>query len=426
MLSNPSSVVFRKLSPALRIGGSLGIKNTNQDDPDSQMHIPVLVSHYITEDVCETVQLYNTRCKFYNTEGGCNKGWRCPFLHDEEPFDKCVFHNGQEPTRFRTSTSTVVCPSCPVVKSSTVTRETGDTPAPAIIEAGPLCNARIYMGNIPPDCPEDFMSDIGNKFGTVTKVQYLASALRNGRHAGFMFMTSEAQAVATIEEINKTMFSGCELYAKLQDVKPLSRPKKPTPPPTVPIVDEDGFTTHGKLRTAASTPTERAASVIQTTSVWAALMGLDDENEDSEEDATEAADNNEIAGRLQTEEDAATEAVSASLSPVETLQAKENAAPPQLVSLERDSPDSVMVAGPWGDASRSRIVRNGLAHENMFEKDTRKVMKMTLGKEAVVPTVMDKEEEEEWEDYSPDNDFEDFDLDDAPPVHGYDSDATSC
>ena len=45
MLSKPSSVVFRKLSPALRIGGSLGIKNANQDDPESQMHIPVLVLH---------------------------------------------------------------------------------------------------------------------------------------------------------------------------------------------------------------------------------------------------------------------------------------------------------------------------------------------------------------------------------------------
>ena len=31
---------------------------------------------------------------------------------------------------------------------------------------------------------------------------------------------------------------------------------------------------------------------------------------------------------------------------------------PQLVSLERDSPDSVIVAGPWGDAFRRRIVRN--------------------------------------------------------------------
>ena len=102
MLSKPSPVVFRKLSPALCIGGSIGVKNAKQDCSVSHMHLPVLVSHFITNDVCKPVQLYNTRCKYYETDGGCTKGWRCPFLHNEKPFDDCVFLNGKEPIRFRT------------------------------------------------------------------------------------------------------------------------------------------------------------------------------------------------------------------------------------------------------------------------------------------------------------------------------------
>ena len=41
-----------------------------------------------------SVKLFNMKCKYYKTEGGCKNPW-CQFLHDEEPSDT-VYMNGNE------------------------------------------------------------------------------------------------------------------------------------------------------------------------------------------------------------------------------------------------------------------------------------------------------------------------------------------
>ena len=91
------------------------------------------------------------------------------------------------------------------------------------------------------------------------------------------------------------------------------------------------------------------------------------------------------------------EAEAASLMLAEKLQA-DMPSLPVLMSIERESPDSAIISGSWGDASRSRNVRNELAMQNKFDKETHKVMKMSTPKKpsfAPAPAPTD-DDEEEW------------------------------
>ena len=276
----------RRISAPLRIGGSLGAKSAKHES--SKMLNLQKLSHFlelpqdhvpqddIPQHTSSPTLLYNTRCKFVDTISGCMYGSQCRFLHDETP-DKCVFHTGNETFRLRS----MVCE--PVPAQSASTREVADADIKEI-EHGPMCNARIYIGNIPPLCPEEFLENIGNTVGKVTGVTFLNSKLCSGRHAGFMNMTSEAQALAAVARLGATVFDGTPLYAKLQSAFPLQRvksrgaerpcfavkPRDANKPAAT--IDGDGFVTRGSKH--------RAASVIdrpklRTITSWASLF-IDD------------------------------------------------------------------------------------------------------------------------------------------------------
>lgn len=83
-----------------------------------------------------SVKLFNMKCKYYNTEGGCKNPW-CQFLHDEEPSDT-VYMNGDEalPSREVSVTTTY-----PVVPSPQKMYEEPAAPfddAAAALQAAPL------------------------------------------------------------------------------------------------------------------------------------------------------------------------------------------------------------------------------------------------------------------------------------------------
>ena len=148
-----------------------------------------------------------------------------------------------------------------------------------------MCNARIYIGNIPASCPKEFLENIGNTVGEVTGVTFLKSKLCSGRHAGFMNMTSEAQALAAVARLGATVFDGTPLYAKLQSAFPLQRvksrgaekpcfavkPRDANKPAAT--IDGDGFVTPGSKHRAASVIDDRPK--LRTITSWASLF-IDD------------------------------------------------------------------------------------------------------------------------------------------------------
>jgi hypothetical protein len=374
------------------------------------MNIPVKISQLIDltdvrKPVVKTI-LFNTCCRYYNTPGGCKKGRICPFLHEEKPFERCVFLNGTEPLRIRSTTSTAFVANSepePGLVSPVVTEASTDVQENQT-EPGPLCEARIYIGNIPAEVPKEAIEAIGKKYGTVKYVHNLNSVLRNGRHACFMIMTSEAQAKLTITKINDMTFSDAQLYAKLEDVKQIRQLKstprrsvdsdkpsvdsdKPSVDSDKPSVDSDkphkspkevtpdGFiVSNAKSRAAVQTPL-----MLSTTSRWALLIESDEDSEEDsdeeedEEDGEEDGEEDDEEDNKEDDEEDDEEDVELPMKDMARMLATTSETDDYLEEnfhglpnmrvmspTDHDSPVSVLT-GVWNDSGRSRNMRDELA-----------------------------------------------------------------
>ena len=423
----------RRASVPLRLGGSLGAKSAKHES--SKMFTLQKVSDFIDlpqdhvpqDDIPQHTSgptfLYNTRCKFVDTLGGCKYGSHCRFLHAETP-GKCVFHTGNELFRLRS----VVC--------------------------GPVCNARIYIGNIPASCPKEFLENIGNTVGEVTGVTFLKSKLCSGRHAGFMNMTSEAQALAAVARLGATVFDGTPLYAKLQSAFPLQRvksrgaekpcfavkPRDANKPAAT--IDGDGFVTPGSKHRAASVIDDRPK--LRTITSWASLF-IDDVSvaETAAAEQVEAAAVGQVeakqveaaaAGQVEAvavaeavhHDDTEMEAMRQHRVGLHTVTQRDEGLLTQILNKHIDelildlikempslkpvaqlSPDSVL--GAWNDPSRSFLMREDLAVDHDFEEQTRRIIKKTTPAKGAKPNDWERYpgEAEDWEPYG----IEDFYID---------------
>eukprot|EP00966_Prymnesium_polylepis_P138793 3207109-Prymnesium_polylepis.1 len=90
---------------------------------------------------------------------------------------------------------------------------------------GPNVDVVIYVKNLPRDgvntiSNEEWLKRIGNSYGKVTCVTLLTSRLPCGRIAGFMHMTSLAQAEKTVERLNNICASGEFIHAHIEKCIP--------------------------------------------------------------------------------------------------------------------------------------------------------------------------------------------------------------
>jgi hypothetical protein len=137
------------------------------------------------------------KCRYFHSFTGCTRA-DCRFLHDEKPGD-VVFHDGTEKIRKRPT---------------------------EYIAPGTRADVKIFIGNLSPGTLSSFVIDIASPFGEVKWCDVLKSNLRNGRCPAVLFMTSDAQADATISALNAYIDPcGQRIYAR----KEYSRPVKDEP-----------------------------------------------------------------------------------------------------------------------------------------------------------------------------------------------------
>lgn len=138
--------------------------------------------------------LFNTPCYYYfNRKGGCTRS-DCHFLHDE-------------------------------YKMPTYTSRP---------EPGQLVDAKLYVQGIPPMMNKLDLMEIIQPYGYIKQTILLPSKQPSGRMAAIIHMTSDAQADAAVQALNKHIdYTGETLWAKKQSVVPIGPPKPDVNPPEI-------------------------------------------------------------------------------------------------------------------------------------------------------------------------------------------------
>mgnify|MGYP001968109582 CR=1 FL=1 len=316
-------------------GGSIGIRKPHlvaeysmltMDQPTLAMTLSDYEKAREKPREAATVNLINAQCWYYHHgPEGCTRP-DCRFLHDEASGD-VPFYDHKELSRKRLVLSARSIP---------------------IISAGPPCDAKVYLKNIPPSVDESMVRDISRKAGAtddnITKFVLTDTVLSNGHRAGIMIFKSKAQAKATIDAICKTIIDGVQLFAQLQSCSPVAErpallrsgrlPRKPQP-------DDDGWMLQKGVSKSASDKTD--AGTTAHSGQFDALLTVDEDNATND------------TGLVVT-------------TPKPSM--------PALLSVDEESPVSVM--NKWASTSGSDAMRKSLAIKRQEEDEARTIQKVMI------------------------------------------------
>jgi len=251
------------------LGSSLGLSRPWLHDPDdSRMFAKNYLNDFFPKDknkkkTRRPAILYNTICWFFhNCESGCSRGDLCHFLHDEEPTD-VVFHTEMH---------------CKEIEP-----EPEPEPVYKRVPPGPVVDCRVYCGNIPPIATKETIENLIGDVCTVVLVDIMKGGLTHSPcSAGFVHITSKAQAQVAVDILNKSSIDGYNLYAKIQKTLPAAPgvSHRSTHPPkqlTKAILDKDGFTVTASYKKTTATAKTADSNIAQAPSGFALLSMEDDD-----------------------------------------------------------------------------------------------------------------------------------------------------
>ena len=291
-------------------------------------------------DADNRVKLTNTVCKHFQG-GTCPNGNCCIFLHGpDEKALPCISYDGSEASQYRHVVA-YTDPPTPIHKSM---------PTPH----GPNVDAVIYVKNLPRDgintmSNEEWLTRIGKSYGKVTCVTLLTSRLQCGRIAGFMHMTSLAQAEKTVERLNNICASGEFIHAHIEKCIP-----KYTPPPPV----ARSLPLPVKPKKPAVRPSFTVLEIEDDESNDDGSSEDEDEEDEGEEDEIKE-DNNDAMPNLE-----------------EVIPVLEKDKPGP--SNDATSPMSIMGLNPWSDNAKRNAICNELCVMRMEKEQEKAAYEQSL------------------------------------------------